>query len=168
MGVYPASERQVDYLRSLIAGREWPAYLGDRDSAVARLDEGTLDGLTASRWIDALRSAAKRATATKSVADGLTVGMYRTADGTIYRIHESRETGRLYAKRMEWNMLTESKPRFEYDKGAIYTLSQSDRMTLDDARAWGVETGACCVCGAFLTDAKSVERGIGPVCEGRV
>jgi hypothetical protein len=166
MGLYPASERQVSYLRSLIEGREWPERLGDRDAAVARVGDGTLDGVTASRWIDALRAEPKRI-ATKSVG-ALTVGMYRTSDGTIYRVHESRESGRLYAKRLVWNLATDAKPRFEYDRGAIYSLSQDDRMTLDEARAWGVETGACCVCGAFLTDAKSVARGIGPVCEGRV
>lgn len=161
---YPASERQVSYLRSLIDGREWPEYLGSREDAVARLSDGTMDGRTASRLIDGLRGAPKIAT---KVVGELSEGMYRTADATIYRVQRSRESGRLYAKRMEWS-LTEDKPRFEYDRGAIYTLTSADRMSVEDARAWGVETGVCCVCGAFLTDAKSVARGIGPVCEGKV
>lgn len=164
MSLYPASERQVSYLRSLIEGREWPDYVGDRSVALARLSDGTMDGSAASRLIDILRGAPK--VATKRVGD-LSEGMYRTADATIYRVQRSRESGRLYAKRMEWS-LTEDKPRFEYDAGAIYRLTSDDRMSVEDARAWGVETGVCCVCGAFLTDAKSVARGIGPVCEGRV
>lgn len=162
---YPASERQVSYLSDLLAQREWPTYLPmTREDASQRVAEGTLDGRTASSLIDALRGAPK--VATNSVAS-LSVGMYRTADGTFYRVHESRESGRLYAKRMVWD-LTEPKPRFEYDRGAIYTLTSADRLSLSDARAWGVETGVCCVCGAFLTDSKSVARGIGPICEGKV
>lgn len=163
---YPASERQVGYLRSLMGKREWPTHLRwTRGDIQERLSDGTLDGRTAFTLIDALKAAPL--VATKEVG-ALSVGMYRTADGTFYRVHESRETGRLYAKRMVWDMLTESKPRFEYDRGAVYRLSASDRLSIADARAWGVETGVCCVCGAFLTDAKSVARGIGPVCEGKV
>lgn len=163
--MYPATERQIDYLRSLMGKREWQDCLPSRADIEARIIEGSLDGRTVSRIIDTLKAAPMAAT--KSVGT-LSVGMYRTPDGTIYRVQESRESGRLYAKRMEWDMLTESKPRFEYDRGAIYSLTSADRMSVEDARAWGVETGVCCVCGAFLTDAKSVARGIGPVCEGRV
>ena len=167
--VYPASDAQISYLSALMAKREWPTYLTPRADIEARLSEGTLDGRTASRIIDALKGAPldTKGGSADMVAT-LSVGMYRTADGTMYRVHESRESGRLYAKRMEWDMLTESKPRFEYDKGAVYRLTRADRMSVEDARAWGVLTGVCCVCGAFLTDAKSVERGIGPVCEGKV
>ena len=162
---YPASERQIDYLRSLMGKREWLASMPERAVIETRIAEGTLDSRTVSGLIDALKGAPMAAT--KSVGT-LSVGMYRTPDGTIYRVQESRESGRLYAKRMEWDMLMDDKPRFEYDRGAVYRLTSADRMSLDDARAWGVETGVCCVCGAFLTDAKSVARGIGPVCEGKV
>lgn len=166
MNTYPASERQVEYLRFLLEQRVWPTYLPMTcEDAAQRVMEGTLDGLTASNLIDALKSAPTVAT---NRTQALEVGMYRTADGTIYRVHESRETGRKYAKRMVWDMLTESKPRFDYDRGAIYTLTADDRMTTEQARAWGVETGVCCVCGAFLTDSRSVARGIGPICEGKV
>lgn len=162
---YPASGAQIDYLRSLMGKREWSESLPSRADIEARINEGSLDGATVSRIIDALKAAPMAAT--KRVGT-LSVGMYRTSEGVIYRVHESRETGNLYAKRMEWDMLTESKPRFEYDRGAVYSLTSADRMTLEEACAWGVETGVCCVCGAFLTDAKSVARGIGPVCGGRV
>ena len=57
---------------------------------------------------------------------------------------------------------------FEYDKGAIYKLTAGDRMTLEQAKLFGVETGLCCVCGILLTDPKSVANGIGPVCAKRV
>lgn len=85
--------------------------------------------------------------------------MYRVADGTMYRVRPSRQSGRLYAMRFDVVSY-----EFTYAPGVIYKLTASDRMTLEEAMAWGVQTGVCCVCGAFLTDEKSVARGIGPVC----
>lgn len=34
-------------------------------------------------------------------------------------------------------------------------------------RVMGLQTGICCCCGAKLTNAESVELGIGPICRGR-
>lgn len=163
---YPASERQVDYLRSLIATR-----VADEDyraNLTARIEDGTLDSRTASAAIDRLRVAPKAAAASVAAhADALPVGMYRDSEGVIFRVHESHESGRHYAKRMEYDLFSD-KPRFVYDRGAIMRLTLDDRMTLDEAKAWGVETGFCCVCGKFLTDEKSVSRGIGPTCARNV
>lgn len=159
---YPATERQTDYLRSLLASRLVSSDY--RADITARLDDGTLDSRTASSAIDFLRKAPKPEVAK---ANDLPVGMYRTSDGTIYRVHESRESGRHYAKRMEYDLFSD-KPRFVYDRGAIMRLTLENRMTLAEAKAWGVETGFCCVCGAFLTDERSVAEGIGPVCAKRV
>jgi Family of unknown function (DUF6011) len=35
------------------------------------------------------------------------------------------------------------------------------------AEAYGKETGVCCICNATLTNAESIERGIGPICAER-
>lgn len=145
----PASEAQRRFVRDLLASRIW-------DQPV------NLDGLsraTASALITALQSAPRKASERASRTVTVTeAGMYRTADGRIYRVQPSRDSGHLYAKR-----LCEG-GGFEYAPGAVYFLTPADRMTLAQAQAYGVETGVCCVCGAFLTDPKSVERGIGPVC----
>jgi hypothetical protein len=158
----PASDKQISYLNSLLANRVIANDL--RDDLCARISDGTLDSKRASNAIDTLLSCPKASTTSftaKVVA--LELGMYRTSDGTMYRVHESRETGNRYAKRMEYDLFSD-KPRFVYAKGAISTLTPEDRMSLADAKAWGMETGFCCVCGAFLTDEKSVANGIGPVC----
>lgn len=158
----PASDKQVSYLNSLLGARVIADDL--RDDLRARISDGTLDSKRASKAIDTLLSSPKAsATATPSKIANLDLGMYRASDGTIYRVHESRETGNRYAKRMDYDLFSD-KPRFVYAKGAISTLTPADRMSLADAKAWGMETGFCCVCGAFLTDEKSVANGIGPVC----
>jgi hypothetical protein len=56
---------------------------------------------------------------------------------------------------------------FIYSAGAMRVLTPEMKMTLEEAKQFGIETGICCVCGAYLTDAKSVAEGIGPVCAKR-
>ena len=155
---YPASERQVDYLTSLLNSRIVSSEV--RSDIEGRISDGTLSNTTASTFIDILKASPIAGAGSKFQ---LPVGMYRTSDGTIYRVHESRDSGRRYAKRMDYDLFSD-KPRFVYEKGGISQLTLNDRMTLEQAKAWGVETGFCCVCGAFLTDEKSVANGIGPVC----
>ena len=150
-----ATTRQVDYINALLTQREFSEVI----------EFATLTSQQASDYINRLL-ASPRKSATASPRPNLSelrVGMYRTPDGEIYRIHESRETGRLYAKHLN---LVEMK--FEYASGAIYRLTPAHRMTLEQAREFGVETGICCVCGKFLTQARSVANGMGRVCESRV
>lgn len=155
---YPASERQVAFIETLLKDRAVDS--GTRFDIEARLSEGTLDKNLASEFIGLLKGFPY---ANKTAKDVLPLGMYRTSDGTIYRVHESRTSGRHYAKRMEYDLFSD-KPQFVYAQGAMAKLTIEDRMTIEQAKAWGMETGFCCVCGAFLTDAKSVANGIGPVC----
>ena len=44
------------------------------------------------------------------------------------------------------------------------TLTEPMRLTLDEAKTYGRRTGTCCCCGATLTNAVSIEAGIGPIC----
>ncbi len=98
-------------------------------------------------------------------------GIYRTAAGDIFKVQISRQSGHPYAKRLQpigGQRLSEAGERvqweFVYAPGAIYALQPEMQMTLAEAKAFGIQYGICCVCGAFLKDAASVERGIGPVC----
>lgn len=107
-------------------------------------------------------------------------GMYRTPEGTIYRVQFGRGTKNLYAKVLvitaiedtfdgtDDNDLFAGTPKFkailEYTKGAVYILSPDMMMTLEEAKSVGKAYGICCVCGAQLEDPKSVERGLGPWC----
>lgn len=156
----PATENQINYLRSLLASRVVASDV--RSDLEARLADGTLDKARASSAIDSLRVAPKAAAPKVELDEGV----YRK-DGVIFRVHRSRESGNLYAKRLELDLLSNDKPRFVYAKGAITALAPTHKMSREDAKAFGVETGICCVCGAFLTDDKSVAEGIGPVCAKR-
>lgn len=118
-------------------------------------------------------------------------GMHRTADGTIYKVQRAvHGSGQPYAKKLTRHAECEGHETtsgavgsldycdgtcvpadsdevtwsFVYAPGAINELSEGTRLSIEEAKEWGVLYGTCCVCAATLTDEKSIERGIGPIC----
>jgi hypothetical protein len=89
-----------------------------------------------------------------------TPGAFLT-NGTYYRVQLNRTTGRPYAK-----VLTNGS--WEYVMGAIYKVREIDRLSLEQAKVISAQIGECVICGRTLTDGKSVDAGIGPVCRKRV
>lgn len=88
-------------------------------------------------------------------------GMFRRSDGSIFKVQAARGSGNLYAK------LLLDGGGFAYAAGAINSLGEDDRLSLDDAKAFGRETGICCCCGAELTNPDSIAAGIGPICAAK-
>lgn len=78
----------------------------------------------------------------------------------VYKVQVSRTSGKLYAKAFDGTT-------FVYESGAIFRIYETDRLTYEQAVAFGHETGICAMCSLELTDPESVEAGIGPVCEAR-
>lgn len=96
-------------------------------------------------------------------------GMYRLPDGGLAKVQVSKSSGKPYAKRLVmYTTYDGSKGSFDYEAGLIRSLTPADRLSLVDAVAFGHQYGVCCVCGALLSDPKSVAAGIGPICAGRV
>jgi len=110
------------------------------------------------------------ADAKKQAVAKLEPGIY-TMGEAIYKVQLSK-TGNLYAKVLEvigGDRLIEGtgaieKFDFAYAPGALKTLTGANRMSQDEAAAFGIRYGICCCCGRRLKDAKSVARGIGPTC----
>ena len=50
---------------------------------------------------------------------------------------------------------------------AMLLIRPEDKLTREQAEAFGQRTGICAMCGAVLTNPESVERGIGPICAGK-
>lgn len=115
--------------------------------------------------------AAVRACATQPIVEFKPVtepGMYRT-NGDVYLVVPSKQ-GNLYAKKLVTTLhgTTVHKLSFEYDKGSIFKIQSTDRMTLADVAQLGQTTGHCWVCARKLTVQKSIVAGIGPVCAKKV
>ena len=162
MSVCPPDERTQAVLSYCSVHAHRSTFYADLLSKFARFGELTVRQLEAVE-----RSIGQDAERQNAPSDPVTeVGMYENAEG-IFRVKKSRESGNLYAMRFDPNGATKS-DRFTYERGGVRKLSASDRMTVERARTLVVEMSMCCVCGADLTDAKSVAKGIGPVCEKRV
>lgn len=101
--------------------------------------------------------------ATAPVGSPAAEGFYRR-DGSIFKVQKAvHGSGHLYAKRL---IVENGAARWEYAPGVIRTLTE--RLTLAEAEAFGKLYGICAVCGRILTDEKSIARGIGPVCAGKL
>lgn len=161
--VYPASAKQVGFLSNL----------GWRQD-VYSANHGPLSGRDASWLISLALETGMDAPRTVSPEPVTSTGMYRHGEN-IYKVQANRENGRLYAKRLvpiRGVRLAEDGEvvswQFEYAPGALRILRSSNRMSLEEAREFGVRFGVCCVCGKTLTDANSVAAGIGPICSRNV
>lgn len=147
------TEKQQAFITRLLSERDVPEptrkSIGDPSSLTTR---------AASKVIDYLMNRPE----VRNLAAVTEEGSYRK-DGVIYRVRRSRQSGNLYAQRLD-----EERKEFVYEPGLIKNLLDSDRMTVEEAKAFGVQFGICCVCAKLLTDPKSIAEGIGPVCGKRV
>jgi hypothetical protein len=161
-----ATERQIAFIEKLRDERDLSAFSEDFR---ARLSDSVhlykYDNKDISNLItDLLNSPMKTVAGATPITEP---GMYAKEKAGIFRVRISKTSGKPYAMRMILDPDAD-KARFEYEAGAIRYLTAENRMSLEDAKKFGLETGFCCVCGAFLTDPKSVAVGIGPVCAKKV
>lgn len=159
-GANDATPKQLAFLRSLLVDLD----AGDPDAAVAGF-AAKLDRRGISKAIDELlvavkakRAATKRTTSpvsTTVVPDGM-----HGVDGRIFKVQTARTSGKPYAKELVGTS-------FEYAPGAIKLLSADTVLSIEAAAAFGKRTGTCCCCARTLTDPKSIDAGIGPICASR-
>jgi|SRR6266850_50919 len=82
---------------------------------------------------------------------------------TVAKVQISKSSGRPYAKVLD--LVSGS---FEYAPGVMTRLFESDRLTIEVAAKMGRQTGRCMICARELTNTDSIERGIGPICAGKL
>jgi len=152
MNIKPATDKQLSYIRALISRAGLPA-----DTVLPSSSAGASEFIEQLKLKAANFSASNTANTPALVAEGV---YRRSSDGAMFRVQTS-EQGRRYAKTLlpsgGWG----------YERGAIFTLAASERLTLAQLEEWGLSTGVCAICGRLLSTAESVARGIGPVCASR-
>jgi len=162
----PASAAQITFYGSLSAtfATRMGGLAGTPEQATAKATEwaSTQSMKTVSDAITSLKD--KIAAMPKPAAPVVEVGYYATEKDTFF-VTQSKSTGKSYAKKwaVKYGM---KKATWVYAPGVIYSLAGQTPMTLEQAKAFGHSHGYCIRCGAQLTDPKSVEAGIGPVCAG--
>lgn len=157
-GTTGASEKQANFIRTLWAQKHMP---GDVEAIIGVLRNPG----EASKMIDALKATEDQAPSVErpqAQAD-LEDAIY-LIDGEVRKVyHTVHGSGQQVAKVWDTDSL-----RFEYaGKRGLRGLTPAHKMTLEQAREFGHVYGVCCNCGATLTDERSIEAGIGPVCAGQ-
>lgn len=177
--VNTATQKQIDFINTLRDERIHSEESADALDG-ARLDwaYSRFDTRAASALIGALLLLPRDESAPAAEVPSL-VGMHRSGN-TIFKVQLSPTSGREYAKRLEVGLhcgddcggCDNGEPcefavdtfEFEYAPGALASLDEGTRLSLDEAKEFGVLYGTCIRCGRTLTDENSIVAGIGPVC----
>lgn len=152
----PMTEKQEHFLGRLINER---AVTDEQRGVVMSALERGMTSREASGHIDALLGLPKRPTEPGVLPpEGI-----HYVDGVIYKVKPSR-SGWAYAKRLDLD------PRgWQYvAREPFHLLSADTLITPEQAYEFATAYGVCANCGKDLTDPKSVERGVGPVCAKRL
>jgi len=145
MSTLLASDKQISYYVKLMTERGYATVSAEK---VAQFTSKEI-----STQINQLLKTPRVLVSSKPILED---GIY-IKDGVVYKVQTSG-SDRKYAK------VLQNGGGFSYVAGAISSLTAQHKITLEQAKAYGIQFGVCCVCGALLTDAKSVDAGIGPVC----
>ncbi|WP_440066472.1 DUF6011 domain-containing protein [Streptosporangium sp. OZ121] len=149
-----ASTKQIDLIRSLASDRE---PIEGWELVKPLVDSGKVPPGVARLAIDRFFKSPYRTTAK------LEAGFYSLHE-YIYEVRIS-EAGRAYALEIFLNEV--GKVCREIARGVVRDLRPEHALTIEEAMAFGRETGSCCICGRVLTNPESIEKGIGPICEQR-
>lgn len=148
----PATGAQTSYIKSL----------AERKGFTLTESLSSMTKQSASRMIETLLSMndkPRQVISAKSNAQ-VTEGMYKTSEGKIFKVYLNTEKSRLLAKEL-------IDGKFVYQGMATRFVKASERMSIEEAKAYGKRTGQCCVCSRTLTVKESIEAGIGPICASR-
>lgn len=195
------SGKQFDLIRRVTGEKpHWPTHVGDAYQKAADSIAAVLDPAETAETVEVTKREASAAIdflfavprAKVEAAAELEAGMYRKADGRIYKVQRAvHGSGKMTCKLLVverecpghestdgpiGNVVFcdgtcgngEANIYFEYQGLASRFVSADERMTLEEAKEFGAIYGVCCVCAATLTDEKSIAAGIGPVCGSRV
>lgn len=170
MGFKLATEKQVQFIEKLVAERQHGAMyvttqIGDKPLA-------QIGSVEASNIIGVLLNEPKTETALlKAYGPKKTIkvageGLYRNDEGVFIKVQQSKTSGNLYAKRLQY-FEGAKKGSFVYEAGLIYTLRPEHKVTLEQGILFSGQVGFCCMCGRTLTAKSSVDAGIGPICSSK-
>lgn len=106
----------------------------------------------------------------KTTAQGdryVEAGMYRLENGDIVRVYFGQQSGVMLAKKL----VNDHGDHWDWDymgKASRFIEAGTPKLSIEEAAKFGKMTGSCAVCARRLDVPESVERGIGPVCFGRM
>lgn len=178
---YPASEKQIAFLRRLTSERDTSGIAEMLEEARRSAVEGTFDKRSASSLIDALLDCPKAASAETASLPEPEAGIYENG-GTLYRVYRGQRSGRMLVSRIDYDTAlvpggeeSDGEPvpsvenvSYDYLGLAARNLpATAARLSLEQVGGLGKAFDHCLICGRRLDDPDSVDRGIGPVCASK-
>lgn len=157
----PATPRQIEYINVLKVERRVPGTLLEEYRRAWRRNE--FNANTASRMISEMMFFPR---IEKIYVKNSTLEGIHNVNGRIIKVKRSKTSGYLYTKELTQEL--SGGWSFAPLEGGMKLVSEFTKISLKDAKKFGKVYGSCCVCGRTLTDTKSLEAGIGPVCAARV
>lgn len=152
LAAWLAEQTWSDFAQSLASYHAKKGYLSEKQEASARKMYAKI----------AAKAEAKKSA--KPTSPVIEAGMYKLGTD-IYKVQKVvHGSGNLYAKRLVPGTEFGDKATFEYAPGMVSRLDADDKLSLDEAKAFGALYGTCCNCGRTLTDETSIAAGIGPIC----
>lgn len=158
-----ATPKQYEFLLKLVREYDYSDVALDHQITILQnCRDGKRTPMTrkaASDMIEAVQRSPKRSALgiSQHEAPELEDGYYDAA-GRTFKLLTSLQ-GRKYAK------VLNDQGKWVYAPGAASIIAtRGQKLSLDRAKELGKLYGRCIICGATLTDEKSIEAGIGPVC----
>ncbi len=177
----PATRPQIDYVKDLLDQKELPLENSTLDELKAKAE--TLSKAGASKWIETLKTLPRKHSAmqtkggsTSTIKSDVPEGRYAVTgdDGStdFYKVDrptEGRWAGYIFVKLGLGG--PHGDPRWErIPLRNVQTIL--NKIAADGPKKamlrYGRELGHCGHCGRTLTNPESIERGIGPVCAGKM
>jgi Family of unknown function (DUF6011) len=166
-----ATERQQAYMLDLLEQKELKLTAGITLEQLKE-DVPKLSKSQASKWIDRLVKLPRKQKESKpAIQSDVPAGRYAVTgdDGTtdFYRVDrptEGRWAGYTFVKLQ----LSDEFHRVPFKNTQAILDKIAEAGPEAASKRYGLELGACGVCGRTLTNPESIERGIGPVCARRM
>lgn len=170
---------QLKYINDLLRQKS-AEYVPGVDTIVRSAVSGILSDLKSGSWTESADYRRIETAVTKDLPksngsafdpETLDDGFY-VRDGEVYKVIVAvHGSGRKYAKKLDLEV-----GKWQFDRGAIHKLRPEHWMTLEQALEVAKVSrnvnsalyGACFICGRTLTDETSIDRGIGPICYGKM
>jgi len=133
-------------------------HCGARHESLAEVKMCSLRASTPSDGAN--RVAASLQVALRPAPEPARVGVYRL-DGKLYGVRKVRGAERLYVM-----LINEDGTEVYQGTRLLGRLERAERLGLDEVATLGRKLVQCMICGTPLTNEKSRELGIGPVCRG--
>ena len=157
--VIPPTERQINFAKKLIQDKEGGLELLNnvlKEKKVTSLEDLSKQSVSA-----IINTLINKTDVPLSITE---VGAY-LHNGTIYSIRQGQESKKWQV--WSYNDIAKKYLRNDTLQPILKEITPNNRLTLEQAVKYSVQTGICCHCGRTLTVLKSVAGGIGPICAKR-